>query len=527
LWVPFSSADERAESEKGFKGWDKNGDGFLIPSEVPEGPRKNFKNVDKNGDGKVNFQEHLLATVGPEEPEKRKVRKPDSGQFKRQVIRQSWDQEKEGYDREYFVSVPEKIKSKIPVLFVFHGGGGQASNMIRGWAKRFSDYLVVSPQGYRRGWNISDEATKAPDTDFFKEIIKALKINYPKADLSSVSMVGFSNGAGYIFRLLIEIDDENLIRNVVPIVSSMEEGQYHDGSFWQRSDDQNGNYDVKKKPVTKSSILTVHGTEDRVVPYAGGMRGRNARHVSAQETAYAWARLKGYEGEKIDADKGKEISPGIVSYAYKGANVTHLKIVGAGHGLGKKGQKANQMIADFIRTGKLKFRYVGGNSLNVADQDKETLDFLKKHTPKILKIISEAEAKEYSEILIEAEQRIEEIQEEYYKEAEEEEGKELAHWVARLADNFSAMEFQMWKIEEEKVSEAEGEEIIGELLIEHLGFRNKMDTELIDKLIEEGKEEEAESMKEEIEWRRESSKEATRELFEELFGEGRLGRDIE
>ena len=167
----------------------------------------------------------------------------------------------------------------------------------------------------------------------------------------------------------------------------------------------------------------------------------------------------------------------------------------------------------------LSLLFVGGNLLFAVDPDKETQDFFKKHTPKILKIISEAKEKEYSEILIEAEQRIEEIQEEY-NEAEEEEGKESAHWVARLADNFSAMEYQMWKIEEGKISETEGEEMIGELLIEHLEFRNKMDTELIDRLIKEGEEEEAESMKEEIEWRKESSEEAARELFEELFGEG-------
>ena len=167
----------------------------------------------------------------------------------------------------------------------------------------------------------------------------------------------------------------------------------------------------------------------------------------------------------------------------------------------------------------LSLLFVGGNLLFAVDPGKETQDFLKKHTPKILKIISEAKEKEYSEILIEAEQRIEEIQEEY-NEAEEEEGKESAHWVARLADNFSAMEYQMWKIEEGKISETEGEEMIGELLIEHLEFRNKMDTELIDRLIKEGEEEEAESMKEEIEWRKESSEEAARELFEELFGEG-------
>ena len=351
------TADERAESSRGFKNWDKNGDGFLIPSEVPEGPRENFNNVDRNKDGKVTLEEHLLATVGSEDPKKRKVRKPDSNQYKRHVIRQTWDQEKQGYDREYYVSAPEKTKSEIPVLFVFHGGGGKASNMIRGWSRRFSDYLVVSPQGYKGGWNISAEATKAPDTDFFKEIIKDLKVKYPKANLSGVSMVGFSNGAGYIFRLLIEIDDENLIKRVVPMVSSMEEGQYHDGSFWQRSNDKNGNYDVKKKPITKSSILSVHGTEDRVVPYLGGKRGRNAIHLSAQDTAFYWAQQKGFKGKKIADKDGKQISRDIISYSYKKADVTHIKVVGGGHGLGPKGEKVNPMINDFIRTGKIKRSY--------------------------------------------------------------------------------------------------------------------------------------------------------------------------
>ena len=69
-------ADERAESAKGFKNWDKNGDGFLVPNEVPEGPRNNFNNVDRNKDGKVTLEEHLLATVGPEEPEKEKLENP-------------------------------------------------------------------------------------------------------------------------------------------------------------------------------------------------------------------------------------------------------------------------------------------------------------------------------------------------------------------------------------------------------------------------------------------------------------------
>ena len=56
-------ADERAESTRGFKNWDKNGDGFLVPLEVPEGPREIFNNVDRNKDGKVTLEEHLLACL--------------------------------------------------------------------------------------------------------------------------------------------------------------------------------------------------------------------------------------------------------------------------------------------------------------------------------------------------------------------------------------------------------------------------------------------------------------------------------
>ena len=71
------------------------------------------------------------------------------------------------------------------------------------------------------------------------------------------------------------------------------------------------------------------------------------------------------------------------------------------------------LFASFSVVSFLSLLFVGVNLLFAVDLDKETLDFLKKHSPKILKIISESEAKKYSEILIEAEQRSEEIREEY------------------------------------------------------------------------------------------------------------------
>ena len=41
--------------ERMFRAWDKNGDGILRRSEVPEGPRRIFDQVDKNHDGKLDI----------------------------------------------------------------------------------------------------------------------------------------------------------------------------------------------------------------------------------------------------------------------------------------------------------------------------------------------------------------------------------------------------------------------------------------------------------------------------------------
>lgn len=50
--------------ERTFRKWDKNGDGVLLRSEVPEGLRRMFGRVDRNQDGKVTLAEHMAATSG-------------------------------------------------------------------------------------------------------------------------------------------------------------------------------------------------------------------------------------------------------------------------------------------------------------------------------------------------------------------------------------------------------------------------------------------------------------------------------
>ena len=181
-------------------------------------------------------------------------------------------------------------------------------------------------------------------------MIQDINKNYAAADLSRISLIGFSNGAGFIFRLLIELDGTIKITNAVPLVSSMVEQQYHDQQFWKRANDSSTNYDRKVVPATQCNLLTVHGTADRVVPYTGGMRGRNAKHLSAQRTAYAWAKQQGYTGNQIADKAGTPLSKNIIRYNYEGAQVTHLKVVDGGHGLGPASRQINELVRDFVRS---------------------------------------------------------------------------------------------------------------------------------------------------------------------------------
>ncbi len=325
-----------------FKEWDKNGDGVLEKNEVPPGPRKIFEKKDANGDGKISMAEHL----GREgKPAMRPDRPGDGNSDAAFSIGQTWDQEPQGFDRPVYVSEPGSKRGRVPVVIFFHGAGGNAGGQIKNWAQLFPDRLVVAPQGYRKGWNIQGEDTNAPDIEFFKAVIAELEKRYDYADMDNVSLIGSSNGAAYIYRIMIEVG-EDLFRNAVPMVSSLLEVQYNSDTFWMPSGDTD-HYDTEADPVGGRRILYLHGTEDRVVPFDGGLRGR-FEHLSALETALIWAREQGYAGEDIDRNDGKDLGDGLTLYEYAGSNVTFVAVEESGHGLQPHRDAAMDYIQKFL-----------------------------------------------------------------------------------------------------------------------------------------------------------------------------------
>ena len=314
-----------------FGSWDINKDGVLTREEVPPGPRRMFDRIDTNGDGKVTFDEHRAGGRQPEGSPRRANSKNTN--VRRFTIRQSWSQEPNGFEREYVVRSPKNDLHSWPITILFHGNGGSAEPMIRNWDRTLPNHILVSAQGYEKSWNITKERSKAPDVEFVEMILRDVTSHYPQADDSKVSLIGSSNGAGMVYRLLIELDDTYSIQNALAFVSSMTVSQYHDEQFWKRTDETTSNYDQPVEPSGKRRIITIHGSADSVVPYYGG-QGPGGIHLSAHDTAYVWATVQGYRGDQRPDNEGKPCGEKLLMYDYPQSGVTHIKVIDGGHGLG-------------------------------------------------------------------------------------------------------------------------------------------------------------------------------------------------
>ncbi len=344
--LPCLPAGAQEQAERTFRRWDRNADGVLTRDEVPAGARRWFSGKDRNQDGRITLEEHLAGARRKREPsDSKQAPRGSEATITKLTIRQTWPQQPEGYDREAFVSVPQKAQDKYPVVIFFHGNGGQASRSINQLRYLNSNILVV-PQGYQRSWNVSGERSQAPDVKYVSQLIARIGQKYPEADLDRLTLIGSSNGAAMIHRLLIEVDKKPF-RQAILLSASLVVEQQHQGSFWMPSRTTQ-DYDTRKKPGGGAAILYFHGTEDRVVPYKGGLRSGKHEHLSAQKTTYLWARALGHDGPQIADHAGQQVEQGIYRNSYPKAKVVHYKLVGAKHGTAPYSQQVRAWIQQAV-----------------------------------------------------------------------------------------------------------------------------------------------------------------------------------
>ena len=119
--------------------------------------------------------------------------------------------EVDGVDREYLLHAPE-TGSLTPLVFVFHGHGGNMQNTSRSfrihelWPEACVVYMqglktpgqLTDPEGKRNGWQHAPGDQGDRDLKFFDAVFKSLE---EKIDARNVFSTGHSNGGGFTYLL--------------------------------------------------------------------------------------------------------------------------------------------------------------------------------------------------------------------------------------------------------------------------------------------------------------------------------------
>lgn len=231
---------------------------------------------------------------------------------------------------------PPGALASLPVVVHLHGSGGQGTVRILSYLG--DDAVIVAPSGYQRSWNIYNEKSKADDVSFILEVIRRVGEETSVANTSDVTIVGTSNGAAMIYRLLLETGRERPFHRVVPMASSLISVQHHDSQFWRSASGTATDHSIAVVPQFSSKFEYVHfhGTEDGALAYLGAspgpaFLGEGVDLLPAHTTDFLFAQAMGHSGRQLGDGEG-EVEGSLQTYSYLGGRARHVKVIGGSHG---------------------------------------------------------------------------------------------------------------------------------------------------------------------------------------------------
>jgi polyhydroxybutyrate depolymerase len=239
-----------------------------------------------------------------------------------------------GRQRTYRLYVPKRLHDPAPLIFVLHGGSGSGANMelmTRQGFNRMADRdgaLVVYPDGVGRNWNDGRSGVRSQameenvdDVGFFRTLVHDLSARY-HVDAKRVYSTGISNGGFMSFRLACDAAD--VFAAIAPAASNLSQ--------------DTGPHCKPSRPV---SVAILNGTDDPIVPWAGGQVGalgiRRGLAWSSEKTLETWAALDGCRERSDDqvTDKMENDGTSVVlhvrSQCNAGSEVRLYEIRGGGH----------------------------------------------------------------------------------------------------------------------------------------------------------------------------------------------------
>jgi poly(3-hydroxybutyrate) depolymerase len=254
--------------------------------------------------------------------------------------------------------------STCPIVFHFHGSGG---NIL--WFKKTAkvhenNVIGVYPQGDCVGWNTGPkdcnmcswddfECTEDPDEGaFIAGIIDEIR---DMGAYGHIYLVGNSNGAALAQRLAVNAGTELPIKGIVSKVTQLLASPPRSGPGVL-------NYNQPEAGNPKVSLLTICGTNDGLIPYEGGSSAvfggdENFQLMSVADSDGVWAAHNGCDATPTERTVSASGGSGATSAIFMeypncdGAIVESYKVIDAGHGAGGAtldGVDAIDVVYNFI-----------------------------------------------------------------------------------------------------------------------------------------------------------------------------------
>ncbi|HEY7612402.1 MAG TPA: PHB depolymerase family esterase [Gemmatimonadales bacterium] len=232
--------------------------------------------------------------------------------------------EVQGVLRSYLLHLPApRSDGAMPLLVVFHGGGGTASNIAEHTgltpAATSRGYAVVYPDGVNGHWSDGRAARAgADDVGFVRLLLDSLRRELP-VDPRRIFATGISNGAGMAFRLSCDLP--GTFAAIAPVAGALP-----------------AELETRCTAASPVSLLMFIGTADPLMPYDGGdLTLRRGRILPATATARLFARVNGcapahtVTAEPDTATDGTRVRRLVYGGCRGRRDVVLVRIEGGGH----------------------------------------------------------------------------------------------------------------------------------------------------------------------------------------------------